>query len=49
MLQKLLRYDYEVVISLANGELKEACQKELRRIQTLKSKEKIPRNLYLDN
>lgn len=34
---------------MAGGELKEACQKELRRLQTLKLKDKIPRNLYLDN
>lgn len=49
ILQKLLRYDYETVIALASGELKEVCQKELRRLQALKLKEKIPRNIYLDN
>jgi hypothetical protein len=49
ILQKLLRYDYEAVIAMAGGELKEACQKELRRLQALKLKDKIPRNLYLDN
>jgi hypothetical protein len=49
LMQKLLKYDYQVLISLAGGDLREACQKELRRLQALKLKEKIPRNLYLDN
>ncbi|XP_031472619.1 uncharacterized protein LOC116244993 [Nymphaea colorata] len=48
-MQKLLKYDYQLVISVSAGELKDAVQKEIRRLQALKLKEKIPRNLYMDN
>lgn len=47
-LQKLLKYDLSVVVSISAKELKEACMKEMRRLQSLKLKEKIPKNIYLD-
>lgn len=47
-LHKLLKYDFSVVVSVSTKELKEACMKEIRRLQSLKLKEKIAKNIYLD-
>lgn len=38
VLRKLLKYDYDIMISVSLKEFKEACQKEIRRIQSIKNK-----------
>lgn len=48
-LQKLLKYDHEFIINLSNNELKDLCQREIRRLQNTKSNDKIEINILLDN
>lgn len=47
--KKLLKYDLDAFLSLSSAEAKELCAKELRRLQSIRQKAKLPVSIIVDN